>query len=408
MKHVKFRILCIIWASVLIIFAVFVGIINLIIPSHFEKEARNALTYEMEYIDRVYSDDLTDDEYDGTFLSGNINFIDFYDEGYKVSDSLEKKTESNSSAQNSENEIRAHYSLNDLKEGDIKTLVTDKGYYVLVKYHDTFSTDGSYQSTVMYINIQPLADYVRSLNWVFAAIFVAVIVVMSIIGYKLGRRIEDYYEANHKFFQNSSHELKTPLMAIQGYAEGIEAGVVDIQSSAEIIMKESDKMTHMIDEMLSISKIDANQLTLNMTTSDLREILYDCLRSVEPIQQQKNVAITPLFPESPVWVHCDENQLSKVFVNVLMNGLRHCNSAVVVTCTTEQKNALVRICDDGNGIEEEDLPHIFDRFYTGTKGSTGIGLALSREIMNLHKGTITAHNEVGAVFEIRMPLSKTA
>ena len=405
MKHVKLRILCMIWVSVLVIFAGFAGIINLIVPSHFEKEAVNALKYEMEYIDRTQNDEETDDEYEGTFLSGNINFIDFYDEGYEVSDSLAKKSESNSSAQNSENEIRANFSLNDLKEGDIKTLITERGYYVLVKYHDTFSLDGSYQSTVMYINIQPLVNYMRSLNWIFGAIFVAVIAVMSVIGYKLGSRIEDYHEMNHKFFQNSSHELKTPLMAIQGYAEGIEAGVVDIPSSAEIIMRESDRMTHMIDEMLSISKIDANQLTLNMTTSDLSEILYDCIRSVEPIQQQKNVVITPLFPEKPVWVRCDENQLSRVFINILMNGIRHCNSTVVVTCTVEPKEAVVRISDDGAGISEEDMPHIFDRFYTGTKGSTGIGLALSREIMNLHKGTVTAYNDVGAVFEVRMPYS---
>lgn len=405
MKYVKLKILCVIWASVLLIFAVFVGVINLIVPSHFEKEARSALTYEMDYIDRVYNDSGDDNEYEGKFLSGNINFIDFYDEGYEVTDSLEKKTEFNASAQISENEIREHYSIKDLKEGDIKTLVTDRGYYVLAKYHDAFSTDGTYQSTVMYINIQPLANYVRSLNWLFAAVFVAVIVVMSIIGYKLGRKIEDYHEMNHKFFQNSSHELKTPLMAIQGYAEGIEAGVVDIPSSAEIIMRESDKMAHMIDEMLSISKIDANQLPLHMTTSDLREILYDSIRSVEPIQQQKSVTITPLFPDKPVWVHCDENQLSKVFVNVLSNGIRHCHSTVVVSCKAEEKTATVRITDDGSGIADEDLPHVFDRFYTGTKGSTGIGLALSQEIVHLHKGTITAQNEIGAVFEIKLPLS---
>ena len=89
-----------------------------------------------------------------------------------------------------------------------------------------------------------------------------------------------------------------------------------------------------------------------------------------------------------------------------MNGIRHCNSTVVITCTTEEKEAVVRVSDDGNGIAQEDLPHIFDRFYTGTNGSTGIGLALSREILNLHKGSIKAYNEVGAVFEIRLPISK--
>lgn len=394
------------------IFAVFVGIINLIVPSHFEKEARNALRYEMEYIDKVNesndnNESLNDEEYYGTFLSGNIRFIDFYDEGYSVSDSLEKKTEVNSSEQNAEAEIREKYSINDLQNGDIKTFQTERGYYVLVKYYDAFTLDGTYQSTVMYINIQPLVNYMRSLNWLFAAIFVAVITVMSVIGYKLGKRIEEDQETNHKFFQNSSHELKTPLMAIQGYAEGIQQGVVDIPSSAEIIIHESEKMTNMIDGMLSISKIDANQLMLNFTTSDLREILYDCLRSVEPIQQQKNITITPLFAEAPVWVHCDESQLSRVFVNVLMNGIRHCNSTVVITCRSVDKDAIVRVSDDGNGIAQEDLPHIFDRFYTGTNGSTGIGLALSREILNLHKGSIKAYNDVGAVFEIRLPISKS-
>lgn len=411
MKHIKLRILCIIWASVLMIFAVFVGVINLAVPSHFEKEARNALEYEMKYIDKVKESDgdnesMEDEEYYGTFLSGNIRFIDFYDEGYSVSDSLEKKIEVNSSEQNDEAEIRKKYSINDLKNGDIKTFKTARGYYVLVKYYDAFTIDGTYQSTVMYINIQPLVNYMRSLNWLFAIIFVAVMAVMTLIGYKLGERIEEDQETNRKFFQNSSHELKTPLMAIQGYAEGIQQGVVDIPSSAEIIIRESEKMTDMIDGMLSISKIDSNQLTLNFTTSDLREILYDSLRCVEPIQQQKSITITPLFTEDPVWVHCDETQLSKVFTNVLMNGIRHCNSTVVITCTTEEKEAVVRVSDDGNGIAQEDLPHIFDRFYTGTNGSTGIGLALSKEILNLHKGSIKAYNEVGAVFEIRLPISK--
>ncbi len=399
MKHIRLKILCIIWLSIIVIFAGFAGIINLIVPSHFEKEAISALKYEMEYIDGFRNNE--DGCYEGKFLSGNICFIDFFDEGYEVNGMASKTTES----QNSENEIMGHYSLESLKEGDIKTLITDKGYYVLVKYHDIYTDDGAYRSTVMYINIQPVVNYVRSLNWIFAVIFFAVVAVMSVIGCKLGGRIESYHEANNKFFQNSSHELKTPLMAIQGYAEGIKTGVVDIPSSAEIIMRESDKMAHMIDEMLSISKIDANQLPLNMTNSDLREILYDCLRSVEPIQQQKKITITPLFPEDPVWIYCDENQLSRVFINVLMNGIRHCNSAVVISCTVEQRTAVVKINDDGSGIAEEDLPHIFDRFYTGVKGSTGIGLALSREIVNLHKGTITAYNEVGAAFEIKLPTS---
>lgn len=407
MKYVKLKILCIIWISILLVFAVSIGTVNLLVPYHFEKEARNALIYEMQYIDKVKNGDeesLKEEEYYGTFFSGNIRFIDFYDEGYSVSDALEKKNESNSSEQNAEIEIREHYNIDDMKEGTIQTLHTEKGYYVLVKYYDAFTLDGTYQSTVMYINIQPVVNYVRSLNWIFAVVFLAVVIVMSLIGYKLGKRIELDQETSRNFFQNSSHELKTPLMAIQGYAEGIKEGIVD-SSKAEIIIHESEKMANMIDGMLSISKIDANQLTLHFTTSDLREILYDCLRTVEPIQQKKGITITPLFTENPVWIHCDEMQLSRVFTNVIINGIRHCNSAVVVSCKIDGKNAVVKVSDDGDGIAEEDLPHIFDRFYSGTNGNTGIGLALSKEIVNLHKGSITAHNEIGAIFEIKLPIS---
>lgn len=404
MKHIKLRILSIIWLSVVLIFSTFVGVLNLIIPSHFEKEAETALRYEMKFIDNSMNDDSTDDEYVGTFLSGNIRFIDYYDEGYEVS-ATTKNTDTNSSAQNDENEIRDRCDINKMTEGNIITIKTDRGYYVLTKYHDVFRDDGSYQSTIMYINIQPVVNYTRSLNWIFAAVFGAVIIVMSIIGYNLGKRIEEDHDANHKFFQNSSHELKTPLMAIQGYAEGIQQGIVDIPSSAEIIIHESEKMADMIDGMLSISKIDAHQLVLHLATSDLREILYDCIRSVEPIQQKKNIQITPLFTELPVLVKCDESQLSKVFVNVLINGIRHCRNTVIISCNVEGKEAVVKIKDDGNGIAEGDFEHLFDRFYSGVNGNTGIGLALSQEILNLHNGTITAYNEIGAVFEIHLPLA---
>lgn len=404
MKHIKLRILSIIWLSVVLIFATFVGVLNLIIPFHFEKEAETALRYEMKFIDNSMNDDATDDEYVGTFLSGNIRFIDYYDEGYEVS-ATTKNTDTNSSAQNDENEIRDRCDMNKMTEGNIITIKTDRGYYVLTRYHDVFRDDGSYQSTIMYINIQPVVNYTRSLNWIFAAVFGSVIIVMSIIGYNLGKRIEDDHDANHKFFQNSSHELKTPLMAIQGYAEGIQQGVVDIPSSAEIIIHESEKMADMIDGMLSISKIDAHQLVLHFATSDLRETLYDCIRSVEPIQQKKNIQITPLFTDLPVLVKCDESQLSKVFINVLINGIRHCRNTVVISCNVEGKETVVKIKDDGNGIDEEDFEHLFDRFYSGVNGNTGIGLALSQEILNLHNGTITAYNEIGAVFEIHLPLA---
>ena len=144
--------------------------------------------------------------------------------------------------------------------------------------------------------------------------------------------------------------LKTPLMAIQGYAEGI--------------------------------------------------------RAVEPTAAS-GIAIVPDFPEEPIIVKCDDGQLRRAVTNILSNGLRYARSELRLTCRTDKRHVTIRIQDDGDGIAEEDLPHIFDRFYMGRSGKSGIGLALAKEIVHLHRGTIRAYNgETGAVFEITLPMAR--
>ena len=102
------------------------------------------------------------------------------------------------------------------------------------------------------------------------------------------------------FFQNASHELKTPLMAIQGYAEGIQAGVMDTASAAEVILEESDRMTELVEELLDISKIDMGRQQLALSETDIRELLYDSIRAVEPTAAASGITIVPDFPEEPV------------------------------------------------------------------------------------------------------------
>ena len=93
--------------------------------------------------------------------------------------------------------------------------------------------------------------------------------------------------------------------------------------------------------------------------------------------------------------------------NILTIGLRYARSQLCLTCRPDKRNVIIRIQDDGDGIAEGDLPHIFDRFYMGKSGKSGIGLALTREIIHLHKGTIRARNgDTGAVFEISFPVSR--
>ena len=181
---------------------------------------------------------------------------------------------------------------------------------------------------------------------------------------------------------------------------------MDTGSAAEVILAESDRMTELVDELLDISKIDMGRQPLALSETDIRELLYDSIRAVEPAAAG-GITIAPDFPEEPVMVKCDDTQMRRAVTNILANGLRYAHSQLCLTCRPDKRNVIIRIQDDGDGIAEGDLPHIFERFYMGKSGKSGIGLALTKEIIHLHKGTIRAYNgDSGAVFEISIPVSR--
>lgn len=100
---------------------------------------------------------------------------------------------------------------------------------------------------------------------------------------------------------------------------------------------------------------------------------------------------------------CDEKQMRKAVSNLISNAFKFCKTTVTVRCSNEKSKVLIIVSDDGDGIAKEDLPHIFERFYTGRKGNTGIGLALTKEIIKFHGGDIKAYNRGGAGFETILP-----
>ena len=259
--------------------------------------------------------------------------------------------------------------------------------------------DTSAETTTLHSLIRTLA--------IASAAALAVFFVMSLLLARwLVRPVARAWDQQRQFVADASHELKTPLMAIQGYAEGIQAGVMDTGGAADVILEESDRMTELVEELLDISKIDMGRQRLTLSETDIRELLYDGIRAVEPIAAG-GITIVPDFPEEPVMVSCDDTRLRRAVTNILSNGVRYARSELRLTCRTDKRNATIRIQDDGDGIAEEDLPHIFDRFYMGRSGKSGIGLALTREIIHLHKGTIRARNgDTGAVFEISIPVSR--
>ena len=406
MKNIKLRIVYLILCSALLLFALFMLAVNLIIPAHFVREAKKALISEAQYQNRTipYTDDksLFDDEWNDAeehFLTPSIVFLEL--------DNANQSRGWNRDAYRLEKKLLEYCKGRDLSLNQCYTFKTDRHHLIFMSVQEEQDDWEKPYAYIMYIDIGPITRYIVTLNWAFFAVLLAISSVMCLLGFRFGRDIEKEAERQQTFFQNASHELKTPLMAIQGYAEGIQAGVMDTGSAAEVILAESDRMTELVDELLDISKIDMGRQPLALSEMDVRELLYDSIRAVEPAAAASGITIAPDFPEEPVMVKCDDTQMRRAVTNILTNGLRYARSQLCLTCRPDKRNVIIRIQDDGDGIAEEDLPHIFDRFYMGKSGKSGIGLALTKEIIHLHKGTIRARNgDTGAVFEITLPMGR--
>ena len=404
MKNIKLRIVYLILGAALLLFALFMLAVNLIIPAHFVREAKKALISEAQYQNRTipYTDEepiYDEGEEEGNFFTPSIVFLELED-GYRPNTW-------NRDSYHLEKKLLGYCAGRDIALNQCYTFKTDKHHLIFMSVQEEQDDWEKPYAYIMYIDIGPITRYIVTLNWAFFGVLLAISSVMCLLGFRFGRDIEKEAERQQTFFQNASHELKTPLMAIQGYAEGIQAGVMDTGSAAEVILKESDRMTELVDELLDISKIDMGRQPLTLSEMDVRELLYDSIRAVEPAAAGGGIAIVPDFPETPVMVSCDDTRLRRAVTNVLSNGVRYARSRLHLTCRADKRHVTIRIQDDGDGIAEADLPHIFDRFYMGKSGKSGIGLALTKEIIHLHKGTIRAYNgDGGAVFEISIPVSR--
>ena len=402
MKNIKLRIVYLILCSALLLFALFMVAVNLVIPAHFVREAKKALISEAAYQNRTipYTDDepIYDEGEEENFLTPSIVFLEL-DDGYRPNTW-------NRDTYRLEKKLLEYCKGRDLSLNQCYTFKTDRHHLIFMSVQEEQDDREKPYTYIMYIDIGPITRYIVTLNLAFFGVLLVISFIMCLLGFRFGRDIEKEAERQQTFFQNASHELKTPLMAIQGYAEGIQAGVTDTGSAAEVILEESDRMTELVDELLDISKIDMGRQQLTLSEMDIRELLYDSIRAVEPTAAG-GIAIVPDFPETPVIVNCDDTRLRRAITNILSNGIRYARSELRLTCRTDKRHVTIRIQDDGDGIAEEDLPHIFDRFYMGKSGKSGIGLALTKEIIHLHKGTIRAYNgDSGAVFEISIPVSR--
>ena len=216
--------------------------------------------------------------------------------------------------------------------------------------------------------------------------------------------VSDLSDARQKqeiFFQNVSHELRTPLTSIWGNAEGIVYGVMEPQAAAKVILAESDKLGGMVEDILYLSRMSKAVPEGEAKPLDLREVLDLCVSEQHAAADAKGISFSFDFDEEPVLLPIREQDAQRLFGNLISNAIRYAKEKITLVCRTENGSVFVSVADDGPGIAEEDLPHIFERFYKGKGGKHGIGLAIAQAVAQSYHGTLTARNNKGAVFELR-------
>jgi Signal transduction histidine kinase len=225
---------------------------------------------------------------------------------------------------------------------------------------------------------------------------------------EMAQRLAAYDRTQRTFLQNASHELKTPLMSIQGYAEGIAKGIVpDVQNAAAIIESESKRLNVLVDELLTLSRIESHTFANELVRINLADALKEYAQRMGGLAAKMERRLSVEVPGEPIYIQADDSLLSRAVMNIVSNCLRYAKSEVTVGLAANGPNAVVHIWDDGDGIAESDLPHLFERFYKGKNGNFGLGLAIAKSAVELMGGRIRAENEsAGAVFELSLPIKK--
>jgi signal transduction histidine kinase len=223
---------------------------------------------------------------------------------------------------------------------------------------------------------------------------------------EMSLRLEAYDLTQKTFIQNASHELKTPLMSIQGYAEGIANEVLpDVKHAAEIIGNESMRLGTLVEELLTLSRIEGQTYTKELIPINLCDILKEYVQRMGGLASKQNKQLALVVPSSPLIVQADDTLLSQAVMNIASNCIRYAKTTSNIDLFHAESDAVIRITDDGNGIADSDLPHIFERFYKGAGGNFGLGLAIAKSAVEFMGGSIRAYNDsAGAIFEIRLPL----
>lgn len=207
------------------------------------------------------------------------------------------------------------------------------------------------------------------------------------------------------FFSNASHELKTPLTSIQGYAELLDSNLIQDPKQKEVfvdrILNETRNMTRLINDILEISKLENHQTSVTMTNLKLDLVIEDLFHTLTPLANDRDIKL--IYTEHDQEFYADLDQMNQLLINLLSNSVKYGKDGgfVKIDFKTQTDGIQIIVEDDGIGIPEEDLPHVTERFYRVDKGrtktieGTGLGLAIVKHIVQMYEGDLTIESKLG-------------
>lgn len=215
---------------------------------------------------------------------------------------------------------------------------------------------------------------------------------------KMKNNLQESQEEQNDLFSNVSHECKTPIMAIRGYAEGLKEGVFEDNAMvADSIIAENDRLLKLVNQLLTISKIESNSDIYPLEEVYPMVVISEIMSSVYGVLAERKIEICLNFDES-IKIQGNSKLFYTAFSNIITNSLRYAKSKIYIDGFILGKTAFISFSNDGESIPEDVLSKIFHRFYKGDHGETGLGLTITKKAIESMNGNIYVYNNLDQSF----------
>lgn len=274
--------------------------------------------------------------------------------------------------------------------------------------------------------VQPLLKIIRvtkllsegNYNWKLDPQGSDEIAILSHSINQMSKDIQNYQQQRTQLFVDISHELRTPLTYFKGYVEVLLNGTVTSEKDKvkylTLLYKQSGQLQRLVQDLFDLSTMEDKGFTMQKKRTSIETVMLNALELIGPSIEQKGIELIVQLSPTPIYVSGDDYRLQQVIINLLENAKKYSPSSGQINVSTYKTNkkCIIKVADSGIGISENDLSRIWERLYRVDKsrsretGGSGLGLTISKKIIELHDGKITVKSieGIGTTFEIFLPL----